>query len=62
MPNLGEWIIGRGWHQENGLNHCLPPCTAILCMMHYLLSQQSVILEHASGHGVFANKMAMDMA
>ena len=60
----GEWIIGRGWHQEkweealerhvNGYPY------------HDHLSEAApnnpVMLRHASGHGLIANKVAMDMA
>lgn len=60
----GEWIDGRGWHQEKwtespGENvHGYP--------YHNQLSDISpdnpVILRHASGHGVFANQLAMSKA
>ena len=60
----GDWIEGRGWHQEkwDGSNEALfegyPG--------HEQLSEASpdnpVILFHASGHGLFANKKAMDIA
>ena len=59
-----EWIEGRGWHQdkwqtaENDLFDGYPS--------HEKLSAASpdnpVILVHASGHGLFANKKAMEMA
>ncbi|WP_235296785.1 amidohydrolase [Portibacter marinus] len=58
------WIEGRGWHQdkwktaEEELTDGYPS--------HDKLSEVSpdnpVILVHASGHGLFANKKAMDMA
>ena len=60
----GEWIIGRGWHQEkwtepldknvngypynDGLSRAAP--------------DHPVLLFHASGHAVMANQAAMDMA
>lgn len=60
----GEWIIGRGWHQEKW-NEALErhvqgyPC-------HDDLSEVSphnpVLLRHASGHALMANKAAMDAA
>lgn len=60
----GDWIEGRGWHQEKweeskgNLFEGYPG--------HQQLSDASpdnpVILFHASGHGLFANKKAMDMA
>ncbi len=60
----GEWIVGRGWHQErwgssnellyDGLPH------------HRKLSAVSpdnpVMLIHASGHAVYANEMALALA
>ena len=60
----GEWIIGRGWHQEkwdetlerhvNGYPY------------HDHLSEAAphnpVMLRHASGHGLIANISAMDLA
>tara|TARA_Y100000385_G_C13084476_1_gene635674 strand:+ start:151 stop:1854 length:1704 start_codon:yes stop_codon:yes gene_type:complete len=60
----GEWIVGRGWHQEkwneqpHNHTHGYPN--------HYELSAISpdnpVLLTHASGHGVFANDHLMKMA
>lgn len=60
----GEWIEGRGWHQEkwdeapHDHEHGYPT--------HYILSEISknnpVILYHASGHALFANKKAMELA
>ncbi len=60
----GEWIIGRGWHQEKWdsipFNHVLG------YPFHDELSRVSpdnpVVLRHASGHSLFANKKAMDEA
>ncbi|MFK8005222.1 MAG: amidohydrolase [Saprospiraceae bacterium] len=59
----GEWIEGRGWHQEKWNEvvernvHGYP--------YHDDLSAVSpnnpVLLRHASGHGVFANKKAMEL-
>ncbi len=60
----GEWIEGRGWHQEKWNTvlerqvHGYP--------YHDDLSAVSpdnpVILYHASGHGLFANQKAMELA
>lgn len=60
----GEWIEGRGWHQEKwdstpiGNVHGYP--------FHNALSAASpnnpVLLRHASGHGLFANQKAMEIA
>lgn len=60
----GEWIEGRGWHQEKWEESDIPLFDGYPA--HYLLSDVSpdnpVVLFHASGHGLFANKKAMDMA
>lgn len=60
----GEWITGRGWHQEKWMTtpeehiHGYPN--------HNDLSEVSpdnpVLLRHASGHALFANKKAMELA
>lgn len=60
----GEWITGRGWHQEKWIVpidehvHGYP--------YHDKLSEASpdnpVLLRHASGHSLFANAKAMEMA
>lgn len=60
----GEWIIGRGWHQEKwarppkGHVNGYPP--------HHALSRISpnnpVLLTHATGHASFANAKAMQLA
>ncbi|MBU0559619.1 MAG: amidohydrolase [Bacteroidetes bacterium] len=60
----GEWIVGRGWHQEK-LDP--PPFLNVEGYpLHNVLSQVSpfnpVMLSHASGHAVFANKRAMNLA
>lgn len=60
----GEWITGRGWHQEKWIVpidehvHGYPD--------HEKLSEVSpdnpVLLRHASGHSLFANAKAMELA
>lgn len=60
----GEWITGRGWHQEKWIVpidehvHGYP--------YHDKLSEVSpdnpVLLRHASGHSLFANAKAMELA
>lgn len=60
----GEWITGRGWHQEKWIVpidehvHGYP--------YHDKLSEISpdnpIILRHASGHSLFANAKAMEIA
>ena len=60
----GEWIEGRGWHQEKWNES--PGETTFGYPSHDKLSAISpdnpVILGHASGHGVFANAKAMEVA
>jgi predicted amidohydrolase YtcJ len=60
----GEWILGRGWHQEKWSQ---PPSPNIEGFpVHDTLSRVSpdnpVWLTHASGHAGFANAVAMKMA
>ena len=60
----GQWIEGRGWHQEKWdeavENNILGyPFHDELSA---LTPDNPVILFHASGHGLFANKKAMDLA
>ncbi|MCB0707566.1 MAG: amidohydrolase [Saprospiraceae bacterium] len=60
----GEWIIGRGWHQEKWAQQPNPQTFGY--PHHDALSAVSpenpVMLIHASGHGLFANEVAMRMA
>ncbi len=60
----GEWIEGRGWHQEKWNTeleqqvHGYPYHDALSAVS----PDNPVILYHASGHGLFANKKAMELA
>lgn len=60
----GQWIIGRGWHQEKWTQPLFASVHGY--PMHDALSAISpdnpVMLSHASGHGSFANKKAMELA
>src|SRR5438094_978385 len=60
----GEWIIGRGWHQEKWVHRPEPSIEGF--PVHERLSRVSpnnpVLLTHASGHAVFANAKAMELA
>lgn len=60
----GEWIIGRGWHQEKWVR--VPEENVHGYPYHDELSEVSpdnpVLLFHASGHGAFANAAAMKAA
>ncbi|MBK8626398.1 MAG: amidohydrolase [Saprospiraceae bacterium] len=59
----GDWIIGRGWHQEKW--DSIPTQNIYNYPYHYSLSEVSsqnpVMLYHASGHSLYANKKAMDL-
>ncbi len=60
----GEWIIGRGWHQEKWLEslehqHGGYPYHDDLSA---LTPDHPVLLKHASGHSSFANTKAMESA
>ena len=60
----GEWIVGRGWHQEKWDR---PPVPAVEGFpVHDALSKVSpdnpVLLTHASGHATLANAKAMALA
>ena len=60
----GEWIIGRGWHQEKWVTS--PDRNIQGYPFHNDLSaltpDHPVLLKHASGHGLFANAKAMELA
>jgi predicted amidohydrolase YtcJ len=60
----GQWIVGRGWHQEKWDR---PPVPAVEgCPVHASLSaatpENPVLLTHASGHAAFANARALAVA
>jgi predicted amidohydrolase YtcJ len=60
----GEWILGRGWHQEKwskrpaGSVKGFPPHGSISAAT----PDNPVALTHASGHASFFNQKAMDLA
>ena len=60
----GEWIIGRGWHQEKWNEELEQQVFGY--PYHDALSAVSpnnpVMLKHASGHSLFANAKAMELA
>ncbi|MEM6643163.1 MAG: amidohydrolase [Bacteroidota bacterium] len=59
----GEWIIGRGWHQDKWMER---PEMVQGFPTHDQLSQavpdHPVFLKHASGHASMVNQKAMDLA
>jgi len=60
----GEWITGRGWHQENwqesgpGVVDGVPGHDALSAVS----PDNPVFLNHASGHAALANALAMELA
>ena len=60
----GQWIVGRGWHQDKWDKR--PERMFKDFPTHHLLSEASpdnpVLLEHASGHLALANARAMEIA
>jgi len=60
----GEWIRGRGWHQEKWDKTPQPNVDGL--PFHQALSkvspQNPVLLTHASGHSCLANAKAMELA
>lgn len=60
----GEWITGRGWHQDKWIE--MPKQTVNGFQTHDDLSSVTpdnpVYLAHASGHASFVNKKAMELA
>jgi len=59
----GQWILGRGWHQEKWSE--VPENAVEGVPSHQGMSEVSaanpVLLTHASGHAAFANEMAMQL-
>lgn len=60
----GQWITGRGWHQEKWAS--VPADAVEGIPVHATLSAVSpnnpVFLVHASGHSAIANRQAMELA
>ena len=60
----GEWIQGRGWHQEKWTSVPEPNIDGL--PFHDALSKAApinpVVLEHASGHSSLANAKAMELS
>lgn len=60
----GEWIVGRGWHQEKWTS---VPADAVEGLPRNVTLDEAtprnpVYLEHASGHGVLVNSLALKEA
>jgi predicted amidohydrolase YtcJ len=60
----GEWILGRGWHQEKW-DHAPNPNVEgfpLHASLDAVAPNNPVLLTHASGHAVFVNGKAMEAA
>jgi predicted amidohydrolase YtcJ len=60
----GEWILGRGWHQEKWSQ---PPARVVAGFptndeLNSAAPDNPVLLTHASGHAAIANAKALEMA
>ena len=64
LAGPGDWIFGRGWHQEKWDSTPKPSVDGV--PLHGGLSEVTpdnpVVLGHASGHASFANELAMRLA
>ncbi len=60
----GEWIRGRGWHQEKWTGTPQPNVEGfpVHASLSALTPDNPVLLTHASGHALFANAKAMALA
>jgi predicted amidohydrolase YtcJ len=60
----GEWIVGRGWHQEKWTSTPDPNVEGF--PLHLSLDKVSpnnpVVLTHASGHATFVNAKALELS
>ena len=59
----GQWIVGRGWHQDKW-SALLSPASAAFRPTPRSIScpYNPVLLRHASGHASFVNARAMALA
>ncbi len=60
----GEWIVGRGWHQEKWDPPAMPNVDGypVETELSKATPRNPVIFFHASGHALFANKYTMNLA
>lgn len=60
----GEWIIGRGWHQEKWTNRPDPNVEGFPthASLDAVSPNNPVLLTHASGHASFVNAKAMEIS
>lgn len=60
----GHWIVGRGWHQEKwteGVEGSIEGYPDHITLS-ALTPDHPVLLDHASGHSIYANQAAMELA
>jgi hypothetical protein len=59
----GQWIIGRGWHQEKWTHAPQPNVDGypLHASLDAVSPNNPVMLTHASGHGVFVNAVLLKM-
>jgi predicted amidohydrolase YtcJ len=64
MAKPGEWIIGRGWHQEKWTSRPEPNIEGFPthASLDAVSPNNPVVLTHASGHASFVNAKAMEMS
>ena len=60
----GEWIIGRGWHQEKWTSRPVPNVEGFPThpSLDAVSPNNPVLLTHASGHASFVNARAMEIS
>ncbi|HET7587775.1 MAG TPA: amidohydrolase [Gammaproteobacteria bacterium] len=60
----GQWIVGRGWHQEKWAHPPEPNIEGLPLgnKLNAVSPHNPVVLIHASGHAVFANAKALETA
>ncbi len=60
----GQWIVGRGWHQEKWSSTPQPNVEGfpLKASLDRVSPNNPVILTHASGHASFANSKALDLS
>ena len=60
----GEWIIGRGWHQEKWSSVPQPNVEGfpLHASLDKVAPNNPVVLTHASGHASFVNQKAMELS
>jgi hypothetical protein len=60
----GQWIVGRGWHQEKWTSRPQPNVEGFPthASLDAVSPHNPVVLTHASGHGSFVNAQAMALS